>query len=212
MRSPRGPSDDFKTAPKKEVLESPKSVANVEFVDGGDDFDSFEKRREANIARNEAFLRSLGLIGLQEDLKTSLATDHHDGGARKRGSGGKRRRSTGEGGVPSVPRKARVASLADGADLPRRSSRRLRGEGTGAEGDAGIDDIATDIHASVSRGSSTRLRSRESVGSYEIQSEVDKLRSETYDIVDDYEDAEDEGSEKKRITSSVRAVREPLIC
>jgi hypothetical protein len=91
----------------------------------------------------------------------------------------------------------------DGADLPRRSSRRLRKEGLGPEEVDGTAGILNDAEVTSSKGSSSRLRSRERVSDSGIQSEVDQLRAETYDIVSDLEDDDEMGSLKNRISASV---------
>lgn len=199
MPSPRVISEDLGAHRKKDAQESPQSVTEVDSVNPPEDFESFEKRREANIARNEAFLRSLGLVSIQQDLKASLDSDHLAGS----GQGGSRRKRRAPSIDGRIPRIRRVASEVDGADLPRRSSRRLRKEGLGPEEVDGTAGILNDAEVTSSKGSSSRLRSRERVSDSGIQSEVDQLRAETYDIVSDLEDDDEMGSLKNRISASV---------
>jgi hypothetical protein len=86
----------------------------------------------------------------------------------------------------------------------------LRKEGLGPDEVLGVDNILNGEEVTGSKGSSSRLRSRGNMPDSGIQNEVDQLRSETYDIISDYEDNEDEGSSKRRISASVSSLSKHL--
>lgn len=86
----------------------------------------YEKAREANIKRNEDFLKDIGLDHLQEELRvaatTSDPTRRQSGGAKTKKRQRQRQRDEGS----EADKRG-----GEGDEVPRRRSRRLQSTGAG---------------------------------------------------------------------------------